>query len=315
MNGKLFSRPLIAAFLICLGLMMAVYYLNAFRTCQPCAEWHRQTIAGEYLSPHQYRVLAPFLVQAVFNPQTDSAIRTGYVLAHAAALPVMLGALYLYWKRWVSELAALVGVLFVVAYSPLMFAVYGLSLNNPLEIIILYSGLLWLLSGRAGVVFAALVVVGTLNRETALLLPLAYIALHLSEWKQPRVLVQAFSFFALWAAVFVGVRLIIGPVPDQITVAQVFAANTSSPWHMSQAAVNHGVLVALWALVAVGVRGADRRLQRLALIGLPYLGLLAVFALWNETRLLLPLFALWMPLALRALEKLTASSPLDPLTN
>jgi len=45
-------------------------------------------------------------------------------------------------------------------------------------------------------------------------------------------------------------------------------------------------------------------LKRLALVGVPYLGLLAVFALWNETRLLLPLFALWMPLTLRTLERL-----------
>lgn len=294
----------ITALLVCLGLMTTLYYAQAFATCTPCAEWHRQTVAGEYLSPHQYRVLAPFLVQAVFNPQTDSAIRTGYVLMHAVALPAMLGALYLYWKRWAGELAALAGVLFVVAYSPLMFAIYGLSLNNPLEIIILCSGLLWLLSGRAGVVFAALVVVGTLNRETALLLPLAYAALHLSEWKRPRVLVQAFSFFALWAVVFVGVRLIIGPVPDQIAVADVWKANTSSPWHMTNALINLGVTVPVWILAALDWKTAPARLKRLALVGVPYLGLLMAFALWNETRLLLPLFALWMPLALRTLERL-----------
>ena len=298
------KRLLFVALFIFLGLMTTYYYMSAFMHCLPCAEWHRQTIAGEYLNPHQYRVLAPFLVQAIFQPQTDAAIRTAYVLAHAVALPAMLGALYLYWKRWVSDVAALAGVLFIAAYSPLMFAVYGLSLNNPLEIILLCAGLLWLLSGRAGVVFAALVVVGTLNRETALLLPLAYAALHLPEWKRPRVLVQAFSFFALWAVVFGGVRLVIGPVPDQIAVADVWKANTSSPWHMTNALINLGVTVPVWILAALDWKTAPARLKRLALVGLPYLGLLMAFALWNETRLLLPLFALWMPLALRTLERL-----------
>lgn len=32
--------------------------------------------------------------------------------------------------------------------------------------------------------------------------------------------------------------------------------------------------------------------------GVPYVLLLLVFALWNETRLLLPLFVFWLPLAL-----------------
>ena len=297
-------KGLIAGLLVCLGLMATLYYASAFAACTPCADWHRQTIAGEYLSPHQYRVLASFLVQAVFNPQTDTAIRTSYVLAHAVALPALFAALYLYWRRWVSDVTALAGVLFVVAYSPLMFSIYGLSLNNPLEIIILCSGLLWLLSGRAGIVFAGLIVVGTLNRETALLLPLAYAALRLPDWKRARVLVQVAAYFALWAAVYGGLRLLIGPVPDQIAVADVWKANTSSPWHMTNALINLGVTVPVWILAALGWKAAPVRLKRLALVGVPYLALLTVFALWNETRLLLPLFTLWMPFSLRALEKL-----------
>ena len=297
------NRLLIAAFFVCLGLMATFYYASAFTTCTPCADWHRQTIAGEYLSPHQYRVLAPFLVQAVFNPQTDAAIRTAYVLAHAVALPAMFAALFLYWRRWVSDVAALAGVLFVAAYSPLMFAVYGLSLNNPLEVILLCAGLLWLLSGRDGIVFAVIVAIGTLNRETAVILPIAYVCLRWRNTRRLRLFLCAGGYFLAWAAVFVGVRAVIGHVPDQITVADVFKANTSSPWHMTNAAINLGVTVPVWVLAALGVRGADARLRRIALAGLPYAALFAVFGLWNETRLLLPLFALWMPFALRYLSE------------
>ena len=295
------KRLLVVAFFVCVGLMMTYYYMSAFRTCEPCAEWHRQTIAGEYLSPHQYRVLAPFLVQAVFNPQTDTAIRTGYVLAHAVALPAMLAAMYLYWRRWVSDVAALAGVLFIAAYSPLMFAIYGLSLNNPLEVILLCAGLLWLLSGRDGIVFAVIVAIGTLNRETALILPMAYVCLRWRDTRRLPLFLRAGGYFLTWAAVFVGVRLIIGHVPDQITVADVFKANTSSPWHMTNAAINLGVTIPVWILAALGVRGADARLGAVALAGLPYAALFAVFGLWNETRLLLPLFTLWMPFTLRYL--------------
>lgn len=100
----------------------------------------------------------------------------------------------------------------------------------------------------------------------------------------------------------------LGPAPDQITVAQVFAANTSSVWHMTNAIINLGVTVPVWIAVVMGWKGAPARLKALALVGVPYAGLYAVFGLWNETRLLLPLFLLWMPLALRALERMARSA-------
>lgn len=286
-----------------LGLMATLYYGAAFAPCDPCAGWHRAIIAGTADSPHRYRVLAPFLVQTLFNPQDDRAIMSAYVLAHALALPAMFAALYLYWRRWVSQGAALAGVLFIAAYSPLMFAIYGISLNNPLEVITLSAGLLWLLSGRDGLLFAALVVIGALNRETGVILPIAYVGLRWRDTRRLRLFLCAGGYILVWAAVFVGVRAVIGHVPDQITVADVFKANTSSPWHMTNAAINLGVTVPVWALAALGVRGADARLRRIALAGLPYAALFAVFGLWNETRLLLPLFALWMPFALRYLSE------------
>lgn len=285
-----------------LGLMATLYYGAAFAPCDPCAGWHRAILAGTMDSPHRYRVLAPFLVQTLFNPQDDRAIMSAYVLAHALTLPAMFAALYLYWRRWVSQGAALAGVLFIAAYSPLMFAIYGISLNNPLEVITLSAGLLWLLSGRDGLPFAALVVVGALNRETAVMLPIAYVCLRWRNTRRLPLFLRGGGYFLLWGAVFIGLRVALGSAPDQITVADVFKANTSSPWHMTNAAINLGVTVPVWILAALGVRGSDARLRRLALTGVPYLGLLVVFALWNETRLLLPLFLLWMPFALRTLE-------------
>lgn len=286
--------------LICLGLLMTLYYARALATCEPCVDWHRAIIAGTADSPHRYRILAPFLVETLFVPTTGVLI--GYVAAHALTFPVLLVMLFRYWRQWVSVTAALVGVVVVVAYSPIMFGVYGISLATPLEAIWLCLGLLWLLDGRDGLPFALLVIVGTLTRETAILLPLAYAALHLTEWRKPRIALKAAGYFAAWAAVFVGLRLALGPAPHQITVAQVFAANFGGGWNTTEAILNNLFLVPIWALALVGVRGAPVTVKRLALIGLPYAGLLAVFALWNETRLLLPLMVLWFPFALRVLD-------------
>lgn len=307
-------KALIAGVIVCLGLMATLYYARSLATCESCGDFHRAIVDGTAQNPHRYRVLAPVLVQALFQSQTDTGVLVAYVGAHVVALPAMLGALYLYWRKWVSPLAALVGVVFVVAYAPIMFGVYGISLNNPLEVIFLCAGLLWLLSGRAGVGFAALVVVAAFNRETAVMLPLAFVALRWQDWRKPRVVAEAAVYFALWAAVFVGLRWALGPAPDQITVAQVFAANFGGGWNTSEAIINHLLIAPVWIAAVMGWKGAPERLKMLALVGVPYVALLSVFALWNETRLLLPLFALWMPLALRAFERLARSAAVQVAT-
>jgi len=106
----------------------------------------------------------------------------------------------------------------------------------------------------------------------------------------------------VWAVIFVGVRVWRGAAPDQVTAAAIFAANFGGGWVTTEAMINHGVLIPLWLLAIVGLRQSTPTMKKIALIGVPYVALLGVFAMWNETRLLLPLMVVWMPLALRAIE-------------
>jgi hypothetical protein len=292
------TNLLILLIVLSLGLTATLYYGRVLAACDPCADYHRAIVAGTADSPHRYRILAPLVVQAVFSPRTDVDVLIAYMNAHALVLPLMLGCLLVYWRRWIGGVGALLGVVGVVAYSPIMFEVYGISLYNVLEVCLLCAGLLWLLSGRAGVVFAALVALATINRETAVLLPLAYAALHLDKWRQPKVVLQAAGYLAVWAGVYGGLRVWLGPAPDQITVARIFAANLGGGWNTSQAVINNLIVLPVWIAAAMNWRSAPRQLQRIALVGVPYVLLLLVFALWNETRLLLPLFVFWLPLAL-----------------
>jgi len=339
-------KVIIAGLILSMGLLMALYYARqTYPSClESCAAYHQAIIAGTADSPHRYRVLAPFAVQAAFAPTSAGSIGVAYVTAHMITLPTMLLMMFVWFKRWVGGSAALVGVLFVAAYSPIMFGVgaYGISLYTPVEVIFLIAGLMWLTSGRGGVVFGVIVALATLNRETAILLVIAYGVLRvfvspssrkdaspptskdalvptpettphpqpaktphpqpLSQ-KQERGDKKLLAIYAVvWAVIFVGVRVWRGAAPDQVTAAAIFAANFGGGWVTTEAMINHGVLIPLWLLAIVGLRQSTPTMKKIALIGVPYVALLGVFAMWNETRLLLPLMVVWMPLALRAIE-------------
>lgn len=286
--------------LLCFGLLLTLYYARAYATTcvEFCGALHGEIVSGTADSPHRYRILAAFAVETIFHPRTDLNVAISYIAAHALALPAMLITLFLWFRRWVTEIAALAGVLLIAAYSPIMFAVYGIALYNPLEVILLCGGLLWLLNRRDGVVFAALIALATLNRETGVLLVLAYGAVHLSRWRERPFQIKLLLYGALWAGIYLGLRLWRGAAPDMVSLQGGLNANLGDAWVSSEALINNAVLIPVWLAAWQGFRHAPRDLRRIALVGVPYLLLLIPFALWNETRLLLPLFALWLPLAL-----------------
>jgi hypothetical protein len=290
----------IALLLVCIGLLMTQYYAISYgRTCiEFCGDLHRSIIDGTGVSPHRYRVLSSFAVEAIFHPQSNFDVWLGYIIMHDIALPAMLIAMYAWFRKWLTEMAALAGALLVAAYSPIMFDVYGISLNNPLEVIFMCIGLLWLLAKRDGVFFGALIALATLNRETGVLLVLAYAAVNLPRWRERRVQIKFVIYGAVWAAVYMGLRLWLGRAPDMITLQETVTANLSPGWVREQALINNSFLIPVWIAACLGIPRTPRALRRVALIGIPYLLLLIPFSLWNETRLLLPLFTLWLPLAL-----------------
>jgi hypothetical protein len=150
-------------------------------------------------------------------------------------------------------------------------------------------------------VYAALILVASFNRETAVLLPMAFMALYFDKWRTRWYWNRAVLFGGIWLAVYVGLRLLLGAAPDEVTVAAAWANNTGGGWHTVEAITKIGLMLPVWALVAVNARQSQSHLQRIALVGLPYLALYMLFGFWHEIRLTLPLFVLWLPLALSRL--------------
>jgi hypothetical protein len=131
---------------------------------------------------------------------------------------------------------------------------------------------------------AALVIIATLTREASgLLICLMVFADTPRYWQ--RWIICGICFIA----VFGGLRLLIDAPETIFTPQYVWHLNTQT-YRLTGAIVYQPLF---WLLtIAVGLR-VNRRLM---LVLVPYLGLVAVFGVWREVRLLMPLWLLALPL-------------------
>lgn len=266
---------------------MALYLVG---TTGAVFEITRETLTGEYLAPYQYRVLFAYL----FAPLAGAL---GEVAALWLFWFVALALFALLMDEWLREWAgeAQVGVWTLAA----LFLVLGFAWFQPnglmwslLEAIFWLAALLLIRSGRAWWLLP-LTLVATLNRETAVFLPLLAL-LTTRRWR------LAFGMGIVWAATYGAIRLYYGDVPVHVTLAQIWHLNQERlPWFLL------GLALFGWLpLLAVrGYRYADPFLQRAAWAALPYLAAIAVFGIWREFRLFLPLLPLALPLVIAYLER------------
>ena len=92
--------------------------------------------------------------------------------------------------------------------------------------------------------------------------------------------------------VYGAIRLHFGSAPDMVTVQQAWEMNTGGGWWTMNALLNNALLLPLFALAVSNWKRVGLVERRAALVVPAYIGAVAVFGLWNEVRLLLPLFAL-----------------------
>lgn len=146
---------------------------------------------------------------------------------------------------------------------------------------------------RAALAYGALVIVATVNREiTALLLVVSWLALWPRRWR--------------WGLVFAGLALVtyalvrhaVGDHSNDYTPQHVWWLNTHNPGLLQRALGFNLLLVPLWLAAARQWGRVDSRLKRLTLVVvLVYLPPFVLLAVWQETRLLMPLVILALPIA------------------
>ena len=149
---------------------------------------------------------------------------------------------------------------------------------------------------KTHVVFGAIIALATLNRNTSILLVLAYALLFPRDWR--RILVYG----ALWAAVYGALLLTRHPTYNLGDFAGVLQQNIDPANLIKQTIPNTLAIVPVILLAWLGIR-RNVFLRRVAWVMVVYVPLVIIAALWWESRVFLSLFPLLLPGVLIALDK------------
>ena len=301
---------------IILSVAAVVAYGYFYRVDRPNLDGrfllHNQIIDGTAGSPYLYRVLVPFfcalvtrLLSAFMLP--SRAFLVAYGIYDFAAIAFLLGTLFAYMRRWFSWELSLIGVLFVAGTLPVALADHYFQPWSILEVGLFAAGLLAIVRERH-LVLALIVLLSALNKETAVLIPLAFLVTGFGANAggarvgplgiEPARVARFVGYVALWLAVFVGLRLLRGNAPQIHTIREILAMNTSS-YKLTMTVLRGGLLFGFfWVFAALGLSRAPGFLRKTALVVPFYIATVIIWGIWAEVRLLMPLYAILVPLGL-----------------
>ena len=161
-----------------------------------------QVVAGTADAPGRYRVLAPFMNDAVARA-TGAAPMNVFLLTRLLWFGLAFVALHVYLRTWFAPAAAMTGTILTAALIPLTYTNSWPHPDHIPELALFTLACLAVARGHDGW-FAAALIVASLNRETSAFLVLVYaVARPFSRPHAARTLAVA----ALWGAIYVGLRL------------------------------------------------------------------------------------------------------------
>jgi hypothetical protein len=164
-----------------------------------------EVVEGRAEAPGRYRILAPWVVH-VTAVVTGWAPMTAWLVTRLAWLLLAYLAIHAYLRTWFDLPVALAGTLFVAATLPLTFTNSWAHPDHIPELALFTWGCLAVAKRDDGL-FGMVLTLATLNRETSVFLVLLYAVVE--PLSRVRV-VRLVGFAALWAAIYVGLRLAYG---------------------------------------------------------------------------------------------------------
>jgi hypothetical protein len=158
-------------------------------------------VNGTEEAPGRYRVLAPFLVYDLARLSGASLQAVWYVTRLLWFLAAYV-AIHFYLRTWFDTGPAFAGVALTAGTLPLLFTNSWAHPDHIPELALFTAGALAIARGR-DVMFAILLALASLNRETAVFLVLLYaIAAPLSRAR----LLRAAAFALEWLVIYVSLR-------------------------------------------------------------------------------------------------------------
>ena len=263
---------------------------------------HRGILNQTTRVPDRYRWLAAAIVElptrllATAMPYEVAFDRASTVF-YLAAFTALLWSLFAYLRLWFTDEQALIGALIVACTIRITLRQHDYAPYSYLEASLFALGLL-AIARRWLVLFYGLVTLAAFNRETGIFLVALYVATN--SWSRQTASHGA-ALLLIWGAIFAGTRIVGGEAERYWSLERVLNTNLSQP---GLAAFNITLFLgAFWWLALRGWHAAPEFVRRSARVAPIYLFTVAVWGIWWEVRLLMPIYPIVVPLALSCLFK------------
>ncbi len=203
--GFLGVLPLYLAFATAIGF---VDYKVRPYPAYPYTEYVPAVVHGTADPPARYRVLAPLAYDGLVRA-THLSAEDGWLVFRWLCLVAAFAAGHLYFRTWFSTGGALVGNALVATLLPLTFTNSYAHPDHLVELCLFTLGCACVARGWMAA-FLGVLVLATLNRETAFLLVVVLVC---AGPLDRRRLGWAAAGTVLWAATYAGLRWRLGYVP------------------------------------------------------------------------------------------------------
>jgi hypothetical protein len=259
--------------------------------------WHPAMIGKTALAPGQYRILAFLIPEAFIALGLDTV--SAYLLQQFIFIFVAACVFHVYLRSWFDDDRAMIGSLLILAAYPVTCMPY-IQPASALNFVVFIAGFL-LIERRMDKWLPPLMVVGTLNNETTVLLIAAYFISKLGRERGRVVLLKSLLLLMVWLVTVAALRLYFGwrpfftefvQLPNN--VAGFKAIRGVFDWYLGP----FYVFGALWVLALIHLHKKPSFLRRQLWFCVLFLAVHFVFARMEEVRLFLPLAPVIVPLGL-----------------
>jgi hypothetical protein len=265
---------------------------------------HGQIVRHTAPAPYQYRILQPLLVDCVIKDIPKHWYRKSFVffysLVRFASLGTALLTLFFALRARFALWTAFGGTLVLSAFIPFTFHNYYFQPSSVLEYALFGIALLGTVKKRIAWLYP-LMIVGTLNRETTLFIPLIYALWHFPALRKPDYF-RLLSLVGIWAVEFVGLRLLIPAPTTLLDVRSYVTLNLTS--YYDDLDLLPFFLICLFPFVRW--HALPREYRQLLLFNAIWIPLHFVAAQWWEIRYYIPSMMVSLPALLWIYESFTA---------
>ena len=275
---------------------------------------HRQIMAGTAPSPYNYRILVPFAVEFLISAisiilPAKLAFLLSYAIYDLLSIFILLTTLFSWLRIWFSRELTLIGILFVAGTMPIALQNHYYQPWSVLEAVFFTASLVAIHRKRYWLL-ALLVGLATLNRETAICIPVVFLLTNLDlmeilkakkilNWKP--ILIFC-GLFLTWAIIFLGLRYFRASESSVLTIKELLLLNTSTENLLATFVNGSLFLGGFWVFTVLGLRSAPTFIKQISLVVPFYVIAIIVWGIWYEVRLLMPMYPIFLSLGLSFLD-------------